>query len=89
MTRLPLYLSIALLGVSTAAYGPLYTARAHGLFLYAVDDAYIGFATAKALAEHGVWGATRYESAAHRHHSSGRCWSRVFNAPSDCARSRR
>src|SRR3954468_11916079 len=61
MRRTPLYLSIAALAVSIAAYGALYVSHSHGPFLYAIDDAYIGFATAKNLVEHGVWGATRYE----------------------------
>src|SRR4051812_22543415 len=61
MRRTPLYLSIAALAVSIAAYGALYVSHSHGPFLYAIDDAYIGFATAKNLVEHGVWGITRYE----------------------------
>src|SRR3954462_10210940 len=61
MRRTPLYLSIGALAVSIGAYVALYASHSHGPFLYAIDDAYIGFATAKNLVEHGVWGATRYE----------------------------
>ncbi len=32
-----------------------------GISLYSLDDAYIHLATAKNLAQHGVWGITRYE----------------------------
>ena len=33
----------------------------YGVFTYALDDAYIHLAMGKNLAEHGVWGVTRYE----------------------------
>jgi len=36
-------------------------ARTGGHLTYALDDAYIHMALAKNLAEHGVWGATRFE----------------------------
>src|SRR3954469_9357267 len=61
MRRTPLYLSIAALAASIGGYGALYVSRSHGPFLYAIDDAYIGFPPAKNLVEHGVWGMTRYE----------------------------
>ena len=33
----------------------------HGSFTYALDDAYIHLAIGKNLAEHGIWGVTKYE----------------------------
>ena len=60
MKRWPLGLALVVLAASMAGFAAVYLHKTDGLWLYALDDAYIGFATAKNLAEHGVWGATRY-----------------------------
>lgn len=39
----------------------LWITATHGAFTYALDDAYIHLAIGKNLAEHGVWGVTKYE----------------------------
>ena len=61
MKRWPLVVALATLAVSIAAFGAIYLRGTDGLRLYALDDAYIGFATARNLARHGVWGVTRFE----------------------------
>ncbi|HEY1016854.1 MAG TPA: hypothetical protein VGE07_29345, partial [Herpetosiphonaceae bacterium] len=59
--RWPLLAALALLAVLalwTLAAG---LRLSGGRLVYALDDAYIHLAVARSLAEHGVWGLTRYE----------------------------
>ena len=60
MRRLPLFVvSIAFLAGVAALYGTI-TARTDSVHVYLLDDPYIHMAVAKNLAQHGVWGPTRY-----------------------------
>jgi hypothetical protein len=56
--RSPLLLPLALFLVALAAALRSGLRETEGIFLYALDDAYIHMAVAKNLATHGVWGCT-------------------------------
>ncbi len=56
----PLIVSLALLYAITSASLAVCIQRNEGHVVYALDDPYIMMAIAKNLAQHGVWGITRY-----------------------------
>ena len=58
--RGPLAVALALLLVSVAVLVAWSLPRGGGRIVYALDDAYIHMAMARNLAEHGVFGVTRY-----------------------------
>jgi len=56
----PLVAALALLYAMTSASLAVSVGRNGGHVVYALDDPYIMMATAKNLAQHGVWGITKY-----------------------------
>jgi len=58
--RGPLAVAVAVLLVLVAALVAWSLPRSGGRLVYALDDAYIHMAMARNLAEHGVYGVTRY-----------------------------
>jgi hypothetical protein len=58
--RGPLVLALAILLVAVAALLAWSRRHSGGVLVYALDDAYIHIAMARNLAEHGVFGVTRY-----------------------------
>jgi hypothetical protein len=56
----PLVAALAALALALAVALPRALALTDGHLTYALDDPYIHMAMAKNLAEHGVWGVTRY-----------------------------
>jgi len=57
----PLWVALAALWATTAIIQYLAALRTQGHLIYALDDAYIHMAMAKNLAQHGVYGVTRFE----------------------------
>ncbi len=57
----PLLAAIALLWLAIAAPALWSAKRNEGDFIYAIDDVYVHMAIAKNVAQHGVWGITKYE----------------------------
>jgi len=58
--RGPLVIALAVLGAALAAVVSWSLRHSGGALVYALDDAYIHMAMARNLAEHGVFGVTRY-----------------------------
>jgi hypothetical protein len=56
----PLFAAVAILILTTAAILAVSISQNQGHLVYALDDPYIGMATARNFAQYGVWGATRY-----------------------------
>jgi hypothetical protein len=56
----PLFAAVAALILTTAAILAVSISQNQGHLVYALDDPYIGMATARNFAQYGVWGATRY-----------------------------
>jgi len=57
----PLLVAIAVLCAVLAVSIALVLKHSEGHLIYAIDDPYIHMAIARNVAEHGVWGVTRYE----------------------------
>jgi hypothetical protein len=56
----PLFAAVVVLILTTAAILVVSISLNQGHLVYALDDPYIGMATARNFAQYGVWGATRY-----------------------------
>ena len=56
----PLYAAASILLLVVAAVLGVSVSQNQGHLVYALDDPYIGTATARNFAQYGVWGATRY-----------------------------
>jgi len=74
---LPLILAVVLFSISLLILTKDSLNRNQGHLVYALDDGYIHMATAKNLAEFGVWGVTRYEFSSN---SSSLLWTVVLAA---------
>jgi hypothetical protein len=57
----PLVFAVLALWLTVAVLLALALQRSQGRLVYVLDDTYIHMAMAKNLAQHGVWGVTRYE----------------------------
>lgn len=56
----PLYAAVSIFLLTVAAVLGVSISQNQGHLVYALDDPYIGMATARNFAQYGVWGATRY-----------------------------